>query len=108
MTIATEMIYPSIWMQKTFFQIAEGERGAKIGEELSGGSSNCDLLIRVTAAVHAVFQLMYATIAVLPVCVVTATAVAFNSYTTGFWTKDGTALERVAVAVAAAVAGLPR
>lgn len=106
MTIPTLMIYPSVWMQKMFFSIAETERGAKIGEPERWTSGVSHLSIRVVAVAHAALQLLFALISVAPVCLATAVVICLQSASTGFYSENGGMLERLACGVGAAVASL--
>lgn len=106
MTIPVMMIYPSVLLQKTFFQFAEAERKAKIGEDFTRATVSAHLSIRVAALAHAALQLLYATVAVIPVTVATIVTVILTPCPTGFFNRSGTVLERVVLAVAAALFSL--
>jgi hypothetical protein len=100
------MIYPSIWMQKTFFQIAEGERRAKIGDYSEHENGWSEVSIRVVAIAHAALQFLYAALAVVPASIITAVHVLLTPSPNGFLTRNGTLFERMFVAVGAVFAGL--
>ncbi len=106
MTIPMLMMQPSVWMQKTFFEIAEGLRGRKIGEEGPCEGGKCEIAVRVTAAAHAALQFLYASLMIVPICFVTAVTILFQPLSTGFFTEHGKVLERLALGVAAAVGSL--
>lgn len=63
MSLPQKLVYPSIWMQKSFFQAAEQSRGTIIG---SISQNNGDLKVRSLAFVHGVFQGSYATTMTVP------------------------------------------
>ena len=106
MTFPRLLVAPSIWMQKTFFQLAEAERGVKIGEENEKEGLRTKITLRVMAVAHAVLQTAYALISVVPLCIATIGTILFTKAETGFLTQGGGRLERLALGVAAAVASV--
>ncbi len=106
MTIPSLMIYPSIWMQKTFFEYAEDEKGARLGLPPTGHRDEFDTSIRVAAVAHAIFQFAYANIMLLPLIIVSVLTAVVTPLSTGFFTQEGGLLERIAISFAAATASL--
>jgi hypothetical protein len=102
MTIPSLMIYPSVWMQKSFFQIAEQQREVKIGEHGAKEGFASQVSIRVMAAFHGALQCVYATLAIIPVWIATTITIILTPNSTGFVHRDGTVLERMAIALRAA------
>jgi hypothetical protein len=102
MTLSTLMISPSIWMQKTFFNMTEKEDLFGRDRDDCGGT----ITIRVAAVAHAALQLAYAVVVVVPLCLVTAVTICFHTSSTGFCTQYGGVLERLALGVVAAAASV--
>lgn len=103
MSIPNLMVCPTVWMEKTFFQIAENIRGEKIGNDPNSMTMRANLSLRVIALAHAVLQLAYAVFAVLPTCLAAAITVLTHPSITGFWSRERSVLAQVALAMIAAV-----
>ncbi len=106
MTIPSLMIYPSIWMQKTFFQYAEVERGARIGHVPAKHREEFTTSIRVAAVAHAIFQIVYADFILFSLIVASVLTAVVTPLSTGFFTQEGRLLERIAISFGAAIASL--
>ena len=106
MTIPSLMIYPSIWMQKTFFHYAEDERGARLGHPTARHRDDSDISIRVAAVAHAIFQFAYSNIILVPLIITSVLTAVVTPLSTGFFTREGSVLERIAISFVVAIASL--
>jgi hypothetical protein len=105
MTTSTTVAMPSIWLQEKFFEVAQNERGRNIGER-PVADLGLQLPLRVTAAAHAVFQLLCGLALTIPVSVVASCQAASRPEAAGILSKKESTVVRVAAAVYATFAAL--
>jgi hypothetical protein len=106
MVLPSLLLYPSVWMQKTYFQFVEDERGARLATPPSRSLETYEISIRVMAVAHGILQCAFAVVMTIPLLAAITFTIASRPSSTGILEQDESLFKRIQIAALATIFSL--